>query len=136
MNRVTMRSRMPIHTYRMVCESLPEPVSPEESRMLAAAAARIELDTGGIPLQQVDRLRDAAQDFMLTVGSGEAELRAALRDAALHARAGAVQSEQFLVLVKALWQNIPDVAAVANEERELFLRQWLVTLAIGEYYRK
>ncbi|MDB4880651.1 MAG: hypothetical protein JWL60_2097 [Gemmatimonadetes bacterium] len=82
----------------------------------------------------VQGVRAALQRFLLD-GADPAPLRAALTHFTAHARERRVQPEQLLVVLKEVWNGMPEVRAMHDVGDQVRMQQLVVTMCIKEYFQ-
>ena len=82
----------------------------------------------------LNAVRAALRSF-LGNGHDAAVLQRALEQLSTDARAHGMLAEQVLVVLKDLWQALPEVRAVPDSAEQVRLLQRVVTMCIREYYR-
>ena len=82
----------------------------------------------------LDAVRAALRSF-LGNGHDAAALQHALEQLSAEAHGKGVYAEQVLVVLKDLWQALPEVRAMADSAEQVRLLQRVVTMCIREYYR-
>jgi hypothetical protein len=77
----------------------------------------------------------AALGAYLSKTAERTQLQAALVALAADARAKAMPPEQLLVVLKDIWNALPEVRAMTDASAQVDLLQRVVTMCIKEYYR-
>lgn len=88
------------------------------SRLDPAAIAKLRVALGAYLVKSEDR----------------APLQAALASLAAEARDKSIPPEQLLVVLKEIWNGLPEVRATSDAGAQVMLLQRAVTLCIREYY--
>lgn len=81
----------------------------------------------------LDTLRAALQQYLLDT-SASSGLRSALMSLSTEAREKAILPEQLLVVLKDVWNVLPEVRAMPDTTEQIRLMQRVVTMCIKEYY--
>jgi hypothetical protein len=81
----------------------------------------------------LDTLRAALQQYLLE-SSASSTLHSALMSMSAEARAKAILPEQLLVVLKDVWNALPEVRAMPDATEQVRLLQRVVTMCIKEYY--
>ena len=95
-------------------------------------------DSGHTPPSRLDDasvelLRAALRDY-LQDSKDPNKLQPSLLHIASEARARALPPEQLLVVLKEVWNGMPEVRAMTNTREQINLLQRVVTMCIKEYY--
>lgn len=100
---------------------------------------RMEHHTGPMPPNElaqeaVDAVRNAlARHVQRPTDEPAPDLAAALHELARDARQKAVPPEQLLLILKRIWQAIPDAGDIRDQDHTRFLQR-VVTMCIKEYF--
>lgn len=81
----------------------------------------------------IDAVRAALRAY-LSNSESSAVLQGALLSMASEARAKSMLPEQLLVVLKDLWNGLPEVRATSDTQEQTRLMQRVVTMCIKEYY--
>jgi hypothetical protein len=81
----------------------------------------------------LDTLRAALQQYLLDTSASNG-LRSALMSLSTEAREKAILPEQLLVVLKDMWNVLPEVRAMPDTTEQIRLLQRVVTMCIKEYY--
>ena len=81
----------------------------------------------------IDAMRMALRQYLLDQSSSTA-LRSALVRMASEAREKAILPEHLLIVLKDVWNALPEVRAMADASDQVRLLQRVVTMCIKEYY--
>jgi hypothetical protein len=108
---------------------------------MAEDSTRRHAGTGDISLETIAVLRDALRGQVALIepgvrpAGGSPALGAALRRLSTEARARGVRAERVIILLKEVWQSLPEVASLDTEPRERArLLDRIVTWSIEAYY--
>lgn len=99
----------------------------------------MEHDTGPMPPNElahgtVDAVRCALERYVRQPAAIAPELRIALHELAREARLVAMPPEQLLVVLKQMWQTLPDIAHAQDQAEQTRIMQSVVTMCIKEYF--
>jgi hypothetical protein len=83
--------------------------------------------------QTMDELR-AVLDRAARRGNHTDELHVVLQRAAAEAHEKSIQAEHLLLIMKDLWQSLPEVRRVSDSGRQTTLLQELISRCIEQYY--
>ena len=83
--------------------------------------------------QTVDAVRLALRAYLLD-GSNPDTVQPALLSMASEARARSILPEQLLVVLKDVWNTLPEVRKMSDSREQIRLLQRVVTMCIKEYY--
>lgn len=89
-----------------------------------------------IPDEILLRLRLAMRDQIARPADGLRGLEPAIHEAACAARAADMRAEQFVILVKRTWNDIPEPGSIEDPLTAQRVRDHMVTRAIKAYYRE
>jgi hypothetical protein len=81
----------------------------------------------------IDALRASLRAY-LQDSQEPSGLQASLFVIATEARARAILREQLLVVLKEIWNGLPEVRSMTNSREQISLLQRVVTMCIKEYY--
>ena len=81
----------------------------------------------------IDAVRAALRAY-LSNSESAAVLQGALLSMASEARAKSMLPEQLLVVLKDVWNGLPEVRATSDTQEQTRLMQRVVTMCIKEYY--
>ena len=101
---------------------------------------KMQHDTGPMPpnelaQQTVDSVRRALERYPQHPAAEPApEVRAALHELARDARQKAIPPEQVLLILKRIWQALPDVEHARDRDEQTRVLQRVVTMCIKEYF--
>lgn len=85
--------------------------------------------------QTVESVRRALERYVQGPAAEPApEVRAALHELARDARQKAMPPEQVLLVLKRIWQSLPDVEHARDRDEETRILQRVVTMCIKEYF--
>jgi hypothetical protein len=99
----------------------------------------MEHDSGPMPHNElaqetVNAVRCALERYARQPGDDAPTLRVALHDLAREARLIAMPPEQLLVVLKHIWQSLPQVASAPDQNERTRILQRVVTMCIKEYF--
>jgi uncharacterized protein (DUF2267 family) len=80
----------------------------------------------------IDAVRAALREYLATESSSV--LQASLLRMASEAREKALLPEQLLIVLKDVWNALPEVRAMTDASEQIRLLQRVVTMCIKEYY--
>jgi hypothetical protein len=83
--------------------------------------------------ETVGAVRDALRGYLLDEADAS-PLQAALLRMAAEARTKSILPEQLLVVLKDLWNLLPEVRRMTDTSQQIRLLQRVVTMCIKEYY--
>jgi hypothetical protein len=81
----------------------------------------------------IDAVRAALRTYLADADSPTG-LQGALLSMASEARAKEILPEQLLVVLKGVWNGLPEVRAMSDSSEQIRLMQRVVTMCINEYY--
>jgi hypothetical protein len=81
----------------------------------------------------LDAIRAALQQYLLD-NSAAIGLHSALVRTAAEAREKGILPEHLLIVLKGLWNTMPEVRAVPDSSEQIRMLQRVVTMCIKEYY--
>lgn len=84
--------------------------------------------------ETIDALRAALRQY-LSNGQTPSPLQAALARVSAEAKEKRILPEQLLVMLKDLWNSLPEVHDIVDTTQQIRLLQRVVTMCIKEYYR-
>jgi hypothetical protein len=86
--------------------------------------------------ETVNAVRRALQRYEIEAPASEpaSELRVALRALAQEARLKAVPPEKLLIILKGIWQALPELENARDEVAQTRALQRIVTICIKEYF--
>lgn len=84
--------------------------------------------------ETVDALRGALERYARRPAESAPELRGALHELSREARLLGIPPEQLLVVLKRIWQSLPDVANAQDHAEQTRTMQSVVTMCIREYF--
>ena len=84
--------------------------------------------------ETVDAVRDALEHFARDPAIPSSDLRSALQELAREARLLGMPPEQLLILLKRVWQALPDVANAPDYSEQTRVLQAVVTMCIHVYF--
>lgn len=84
--------------------------------------------------ETVAAIRNALEHYVRQRAESPHELRDALHELAREARLQRIQPEQLLVVLKRIWQSLPDVANAPDQTEQRRNLQRAVTMCISEYF--
>ena len=99
------------------------------------AAGNGGLASSGLSSATVNRLRVVLSNHLKHPDSADPELARVLRQVVVEARNRKVRAEQLVVILKNVWQSLPDVPHAIDREAQDQIRQQLITLCIKAYYQ-
>lgn len=82
----------------------------------------------------VDAVRAALEHYVREPASTSPDLRDALHDLAREARLLGLAPEQLLIILKRVWQTLPQVAGATDHAQQTRTLQTVVTMCIREYF--
>ena len=82
----------------------------------------------------VDALRAALRAYVRQPAASSLELREALHDLAGEARMLGIAPEQLLIILKSIWQTLPEVENASDHFEQTRTLQAVVTMCIREYF--
>jgi len=95
-------------------------------------------DSGGTPLGRLDQASiDAVRASLrayLQDSQNPTTLQASLLTFATEARARSIMPEQLLIVLKDIWNGLPEVRSMSDARQQTVLLQRVVTMCIKEYY--
>lgn len=97
-------------------------------------AARGGLASGALSGATVARLRSVLTEHMAHPDVANPELSRVLRQVVTEARNRQIRAEQLIVILKNVWDSLPDVQYAIDREAQVQVRQRLITLCIRAYY--
>jgi hypothetical protein len=83
--------------------------------------------------ETVSAVRQALRTY-LRDGSDSSLLQAPLLRMASEARARAIRPEQLLIVLKDVWNSLPEVRSMTDAQEQIGMLQRVVTMCIKEYY--
>lgn len=89
---------------------------------------------GGLSGATVARLRAVLASHMEHPGVADPELSRVLRQIVTEARNRQIRAEQLVVILKNVWDGLPDATYAIDREAQASVRQRLITLCIKAYY--
>lgn len=98
------------------------------------AAGRGGLASGGLSGATVARLRAVLADHIEHPDAADPDLARVLRQVVTEARNRQIRAEQLVVILKNVWDSLPDARYAIDREAQTQVRQRLVTLCIKAYY--
>ena len=95
-------------------------------------------DSSGTPSSRledetVSAVRHALREYLRESGDS-AVLRASLLRMASEARSRAILPEQLLIVLKDVWNTLPEVRSMSDSREQIGMLQRVVTMCIKEYY--
>jgi hypothetical protein len=84
--------------------------------------------------ESVDAMRVALERYARQPAESSPEVRAALHELAREARLLGIPPEQLLVLLKRVWQALPEVMNADDHVEQTRVLQAVVTMCIREYF--
>lgn len=84
--------------------------------------------------ETVAAVRNALEHYARGSAESPCELRDALHELAREARLRRIQPEQLLVVLKRLWQSLPEVANAPDHTEQRRNLQRAVTMCISQYF--
>ena len=90
--------------------------------------------TGGLSGATVARLRTVLTNHIAHPDVADPELARVLRQIVVEARNRKIRAEQLIVMLKNVWDALPDARHAIDREAQLQVRQRLITLCIKAYY--
>lgn len=89
---------------------------------------------GGLTGATVARLRTVLTSHMVHPDVADPELARVLRQVVTEARNRQIRAEQLIVMLKHVWDSLPDARYAIDREAQMHVRQRLITLCIKAYY--
>lgn len=89
----------------------------------------------GLSAATVARLRSVLSRHIDHLDESDPELELVLRQAVTEARSRHIRAEQLVVILKHVWDALPQARQAIDREAQTLARQRLVTLCIRVYYR-
>lgn len=86
-----------------------------------------------LDVETVAAVRDALRAY-LRDSTDATPLQASLLMMATEARARAILPEQLLIVLKEVWNALPEVRSMTDTREQILLLQRVVTMCIKEYY--
>ena len=90
--------------------------------------------SGGLSGATVAKLRAVLTDHMGHPDIADPELARVLRQIVTEARNRHIRAEQLVVILKHVWDSLPDARYAIDREAQARVRQRLITLCIKAYY--
>lgn len=90
--------------------------------------------TGGLSSATVARLRTVLTNHIAHPDVADPELARVLRQIVVEARNRKIRAEQLIVMLKSVWDALPDSRYAIDREAQQQMRQRLITLCIKAYY--
>lgn len=90
--------------------------------------------SGGLSGATVERLRKVLARHLSHPGVADPELAQVLRQIVTEARNRQIRAEQLIVILKHVWDELPDARYAIDREAQDQVRQRLITLCIKAYY--
>ncbi|CAN5666070.1 hypothetical protein BH23GEM1_BH23GEM1_00160 [soil metagenome] len=90
---------------------------------------------GGLSEVTVARLRTILAKHIEHPDDANPELSRVLRQIVTEARNRQVRAEQLVVILKNVWDSLPDARYAIDREAQAQVRQRLITLCIKAYYK-
>ncbi|HUR92153.1 MAG TPA: hypothetical protein VMY38_05710 [Gemmatimonadaceae bacterium] len=90
--------------------------------------------SGGLSGATVARLRTVLASHMEHPDEADPELARVLRQIVTEARNRHIRAEQLVVILKNVWDALPDARFAIDREAQMHARQRLITLCIKSYY--
>jgi hypothetical protein len=84
--------------------------------------------------ETVDAVREALDRYARRPAEPSPDLRAALHELAREARLLCIPPEQLLILLKRVWQTVPEVVNAPNPAEQTRVLQAVVSICIREYF--
>lgn len=98
------------------------------------SAGRSGLASGALSGPTVARLRSVLTNHMEHPDVADPELSRVLRQVVTEARNRQIKAEQLIVMLKNVWDSLPDARHAIDREAQAQVRQRLITLCIKAYY--
>ena len=89
---------------------------------------------GGLSGATVARLRTVLTRHIAHPDVADPDLAQVLRQIVVEARNRKVRAEQLILMLKNVWDSLPDTRYAIDREAQLEMRQRLITLCIKAYY--
>lgn len=99
-----------------------------------AAGSRGGPASGGLSGATVARLRAVLRSHIEHPDKADPELARVLRQIVTEARSRHIRAEQLVVILKNVWDTLPDARFAVDREAQTQVRQRLITLCIKAYY--
>lgn len=90
--------------------------------------------SGGLSSATVARLRTVLAAHMEHPDDADPELARVLRQIVTEARNRHIRAEHLIVILKNVWEGLPDARFAIDREAQMHVRQRLITLCIKSYY--
>lgn len=90
--------------------------------------------SGGLSAATVARLRTALTNHIAHPDVADPELARVLRQIVVEARHRRIRAEQLILMLKSVWDALPDTRYAIDREAQMLLRQRLITRCIKAYY--
>lgn len=89
---------------------------------------------GGLSGATVARLRAVLTRHIAHPDTADPELGQVLRQVVTEARNRQIRAEQLIVILKNVWDSLPEARYAIDREAQVLVRQRLITLCIKAYY--
>ena len=89
---------------------------------------------GGLSGATVARLRTVLANHIAHPDVADPELGRVLRQIVVEARNRKIRAEQLILMLKNVWDSLPDTRYAIDREAQQEMRQRLITLCIKAYY--
>lgn len=88
----------------------------------------------GLSGATVARLRAVLTNHLAHPDVADPELARVLRQIVVEARNRKIRAERLILMLKAVWDDLPDARYAIDREAQMQVRQRLITLCIKAYY--